>query len=172
MKRIKKRVLADDADAMLSLGWIYYRGEMGLLQDTEKTIKLWLQAGELGCAEAYNNIGVVYEDGEGVEKDVKMSKHFYELAAMGGCLDARNHLGFVEEFACNMNKAVKHWMISAGAGHDESLMKIRECFVEGHATKGDFERALRAHQASKDEIKSDQRDAAAAGRKKFHSLGA
>ena len=42
----------------------------------------------------------------------------------------------------------------------DSLKEIRECYLGGHATKDDFEKALRAHQASKDEMKSDQRDAA------------
>ena len=36
--------------------------------------------------------------------------------------------------------------------------------MNGHATKDDFEKALRAHKDAKDEMKSDQRDAAAATR--------
>ena len=56
---------------------------------------------------------------------------------------------------------MKHWMIAAGAGLDESLTAIRVCYLDdGHATKDDFEKALRAHQASTDEMKSDQREAA------------
>ena len=34
--------------------------------------------------------------------------------------------------------------------------------MNGHATKADFEKALRAHKEAKDEVKSDQRDKAAA----------
>ena len=33
--------------------------------------------------------------------------------------------------------------------------------MNGHAAKDDFEKALRAHKDAKDEMKSDQRDAAA-----------
>ena len=53
-------------------------------------------------------------------------------------------------------------MISAAAGDDDSLTAIRECYLVGDATKDDFEKALRAHNDAKDEMKSDQRDAAAA----------
>ena len=53
-------------------------------------------------------------------------------------------------------------MIAAGAGHDDSLTKIRDCFMNGYATKDDFEKTLRAHKDAKDEMKSDQRDEAAA----------
>ena len=51
---------------------------------------------------------------------------------------------------------------SSRAGCDNSLTRVRECFLAGYATKDDFEKALCAHQESKDETRSDQRDAAAA----------
>ena len=53
-------------------------------------------------------------------------------------------------------------MISAGAGHDESLKGIRQCYMAGHATKDDFEKALRAHKEAQDDMRSDQREEAAA----------
>ena len=46
-----------------------------------------------------------------------------------------------------------------GGWNDKSLKNIRECFLNGHATKDVFEKALRAHKESKDEMKSDQRAA-------------
>ena len=55
-------------------------------------------------------------------------------------------------------------MIAGGAGDDDSLKNIRECFMNGHATKHDFEKALRVHKDATDEMTSDQRDAAAAAR--------
>ena len=44
----------------------------------------------------------------------------------------------------------------------KSLKEIRQGFMRGCVTKDDFENALRAHKESKDEMRSDQRDAAAA----------
>ena len=55
-------------------------------------------------------------------------------------------------------------MISAAAGYDDSLDAIRRCFMDGHASKDDFEKALRAHKEAKDEMTSLQRQAAAAAR--------
>ena len=57
---------------------------------------------------------------------------------------------------------MKHWMISAAAGFGDSLKEIREGFLNGHATKDDFEKALRAHKVANDEMRSEQREAAAA----------
>ena len=73
---------------------------------------------------------------------------------------ARHSLGCFEKKSGNMNRAVKHFMISAAAGYDNALTAIRNRFKHRGATKDDFERALRAHQAAKDEMKSDQREAA------------
>ena len=77
-------------------------------------------------------------------------------------MKARHNLGLFEYTAGNMERAVKHWMIGAGAGFDNSLDGVRHSFEEGLATKDDFEIALRTHQAAKDDMKSDQRDACAA----------
>ena len=96
-----------------------------------------------------------------MERDAKKEKYYFELAAMGGDVQSRHNLGAIEGNAGNMNRAVKHWMISAGAGNDDSLKEIRKCFLKGRAAKDDFEKALRAHKEASDEMKSDQREAAA-----------
>ena len=162
IERLKKRAEGDDAVAMRNLGCCYRDGKHGLPQYYDRAMKLLLRAGELGSAVEYNNVGYAYENGEGVARDMKKAKYYYELAAMGGHVIARHNVGVLEAQAGNTNRAVKHWMISAGAGDDDSLTAIRNCFLDGHATKDDFEMALRAHKEANDEMKSDQREAAAA----------
>ena len=76
--------------------YIYYDGKCGLQQDHEKANELWLRAGELGNAMAYQNIADVYSRGEGVEKDMKKAKHCWELSAMGGDVAARYSLGILD----------------------------------------------------------------------------
>ena len=100
-----------------------------------------------------------------------MARYYYELAAIGGNAYSRHNLGLLEWHAGNFDRAVKHWMIAAGAGHDDSLTNIRSCFFAGDATKDDFEKALRAHKEAADEMKSDQREAAAAFVSRVKELG-
>ena len=76
VKRIKKRVEGNDAMAMRTLGCHYDDGSMGLPQNLEKAMKLFLRAGELGCTIAYSNIGNAYKDGHGVERDTKKAKYY------------------------------------------------------------------------------------------------
>ena len=158
IKRLRKRVEINDPSAIYNLGCCYDKGTHGLPQNHVKALELYLRAGELGCADAYYNIGNAYMIGEGVERDVKTGEHYWKLAAMRGDIMARHNLGVLEE----RDRALKHFMVSAMGGQSDSLDAIKELYMDGHATKDDYSAALRAHQVYLDEIKSGQRDEAAA----------
>ena len=160
-ERYKKRVEVGDAEAVHNLGSCYSDGRYGLPQDYNKALELWHQAGELGSAPSYYNIGVAYHVGNGVERDEKKAHHYYELAAMEGHVVARHNLGCAEGRAENMDRALKHLMIATEFGYTVSLDLIKQMFMNGDATKDDYEKALQAYQACLSEIKSPQRDEAA-----------
>ena len=161
-EQYKKRVEVDDAEAMSNLGGCYYNGSNGLPQDYNKALELWHRAAKLGNTTSYYSIGAAYYEGNGVERDEKKAKYYWELAAMRGHVQARHNLGAFEYNAGNMDRAVKHHMIAAGVGYTESLEVIKQMFKKGEATKDDYAKALRAYQANLVEIKSAQRDEAAA----------
>ena len=81
---------------------------------------------------------------------------------MGGNVNARYNLGEMEEKVGNMERALKHYMIAVRDGFNESLEKIRRLYTEGYATKEDYTKALQLYQPYLGEIKSVQRDKAAA----------
>jgi len=160
--RLKKRIEAGDAYAMHNLGNCYRDETNGLQQDHTKAIKLWHRAAELGFARACSSIGYAYDNGEGVEFDPKKANHYYELAAMRGDVCARHNLGLNEGRAGNHKRAYKHLMIAIGGGYDNSLDTIKDMFSRGWATKDDYTKALQSYQTYIGEIKSKQRDEAAA----------
>jgi len=162
MKRFNKRAELNDTQALCDMGYMYRDGEYGLSQSYAKALKLWHRAAELGNADAYCNIGYAYKLGKGVEADEKKAKHYYELAAMGGNATARYNLGIEEAEAGNMDRVLMHLMIAARDGESDSLKNIKYFCFDGLATKDDYAKALRSYQAYLDEIKSDQRDEAAA----------
>ena len=93
----------------------------------------------------------------------KKTRHYYELAAMGGDVNARHNLGVDdEEKEGNWDRALKHWKIAVKDGHGYSLKYIKELYMDGHATKEDYTKALQSYQSYLGEIKSVQRDKAAA----------
>ena len=157
IERLKKRLEVDDAYAFGMMGSHYDRGEYGLPQDSAKAFELYHRAGKFG----YNNVGHAYDTGNGVERDKKMARHYFELAAIEGNVVARYNLGGSEKNAGNYDRALQHYMIAVRGGDTRPVKYIQEMYMNGHATKDDYANALRSHQAYVNEIKSVQREASA-----------
>ena len=160
IERLKKRMEVGDSHAFSIMGYYYSNGLYGLPQDSTKALELWHKAGKFG----YNNIGHAYDNGQGVERDKKMAKHYYELAAMEGDVVARYNLGGSEKNSGNYDRALKHYMIAVRGGDTNSVKAIQRMYVGGHVAKDQYANALQSHQAYVNEIKSDQREQAAAFR--------
>jgi len=167
VERLNKRVDLDDPIAMFNIGNYYARGIKGFPIDYTKALELYHRAAELGYAKAYNDIGYAYDHGEGVEVDKKKATHYYELAAMMGDVIARHNLGCMESEVGNIDRALKHFMIAVGSGNALSLNGIKRLYSGGHATKEEYTKALRLYQEYLDEIKSVQRDTAAAANERY-----
>jgi len=164
IKRYKVRMELSDAQAMHNVGVYYRDGRNGYPQDYAKALELWHRAAELGYASAYRSIGYAYDMGNGVEVDENKATYYYELSAMGGDVNARYNLGINEAQA---ERALRHHMIAVRAGENDSLKEIQELYSKGDATKDDYMTALQSYQEYLGEIKSAQRDKAAAAREDF-----
>ena len=164
IKRMMNLVENGNADAFDVHAGHYAQGLRGMPQDWEKANESWLTAGELGCAQAYYNLGGSYYDGMGVEIDKMKAKHYWELAAMNGNVMARHNLGLVEGSAGNYHRAKKHFIIAARAGFTQSLDQVKRGFMEGLVTKDEYESTLRAYHNRQAEMKSDMRADATAFR--------
>ena len=162
LEREKKRMELNDPIAIYNKGMYYQDGRNGFPQDYTKAFELWHQAGELGYTLAYNNIGYAYDHGSGVEVDEKKAIHYFELAAMQGEAQARHNLGVNEEDAGNFDRALKHHKIAVRGGYSNSLNEIKQLYTIGQASKDDYMKALQLYQVYLGEIKSVQRDKAAA----------
>lgn len=167
IKRLKKRMEVDDSQATSMLGDYYHDGKYGLPQDYGKAFELWHRAAELGDAKAYHSIGYSYEFGDGVDKDEKKAMHYYEQAAMRGYAIAWHNLGANEQGKGNMERALKHYMIAVEIGDARTLENIRNLYSYGYTTKDDYAKSLGYYQMYLEEVKSDQRDEAAAAFKEY-----
>ena len=162
VERQKKRVEANDANAIVNTGNDYGNGTNGYPQDYSKALELYHRAVELGFTNVYCNIGYFYKTGKGVEIDTEKARHYYELAAMGGNILARHDLGLDEKKAGNIDRALKHFIIAARGGRKQAIDQVKRLYTKGDATKDDYARALQSYQTYLGEIKSRQRDKAAA----------
>jgi len=166
-ERYKKRMLLNDPIAIYNQGNYYRDGRNGFSHDHVKALELYHRAAELGYYDAYVCIGASYNIGRGVEVDKMKAKHYYELAAMGGNEVARCNLGKIEANLGNFDRALKHFMIAVRGGWSGSLVVIKDMYSKGWATKEDYTKALQLYQTYLGEIKSPQRDEAAAADEEY-----
>jgi len=151
-----KRIEANDPAEIRRMGSKHYDDG-----DYSGAFECWTKAAGLGDIDAHFCLSILYRKGEGVEKNEKKQIYHLDEAAIAGHPRARISLACHEGKNNRSDRAVKHLMIAANLGYDKSLQVLRECYVHGEVSKGDFAAALCAHQAAKDEMKSPQREAAA-----------
>ena len=154
-KRMMKRIKANDPAALREMGRMrYHKG------DWDTAVAYWTKAAELGDAPSHYSLGGMYWKGEGVAKDEEKGVYHYEKAAIAGHPWARNMLGCIEGKHENYERSVKHFIIAANLGSEESMKALWTYYSVGCNTKEDLEATLRTHKAALDEMKSAQRDAA------------
>ena len=129
--------------------------------DYDRALQYYTKAAELGGVSAHASLGGMYYFGEGVEKDVKRAVYHCEQAAIGGHPAARGILAAHETENGRIDRAAKHFIISANLGFDMSLKAIKEFFVQGVVSKEEYAAALRGYQAAVDATKSAEREEAA-----------
>ena len=114
----------------------------------------------MGDAKAHFDLSVMYDLGQGVEKDEKKYVYHLEEAAIGGNVLARHNLGCYEDRNGRMKRAVKHFTIAANMGYDKSLKILWDLHARGLVKKEDLNATLRTHHAAVDATKSQQREQA------------
>eukprot|EP00986_Skeletonema_menzelii_P005700 scaffold2115_cov108-Skeletonema_menzelii.AAC.2 len=154
-EQLMKRIEANDPVAMCFTGTERY-----IEGDYKSAFEYWTRAASLGDVQAHFQLSTLYHNGQGVEKDEKKKLHHAEQAAIAGHPHARHNLGCFEGQRDRMDRAVKHWIIAANLGCDESLENVKDLCKAGQVSKDDFAAALRGHQAAVDATKSPQREEA------------
>jgi TPR repeat protein len=128
--------------------------------DYSSAFEYFTKAAKLGDIEANYKLASCFDLGHGIEKDEKKETFHLEEATIGGHPNARFDLGCIEGRNGRIERAVKHLVIAANQGHDESVEMLRNVYAQDTISKENFAAALRAHQAAVDATKSPQREVA------------
>ena len=119
-KRLAKRIKADDPVALNHKGSKYYKDG-----DYANALKYLTKAAELGDMNANFQLGQIHGRGQGVKADEEKAVQYLEKAAIGGHPGARYVLGNIERCNDRLDRAVKHYIIAANHGSDESIRMLR-----------------------------------------------
>lgn len=94
--QLRGRMKRHDAEAIWSMACYYRDGEMGVQKDELKALELLHRAAVLGSLEAYNDIGVHFESGTIVEKDLRKARMYLFMAAKKGHLNSSLNLDMIK----------------------------------------------------------------------------
>ena len=160
-----KRIEANDPIAIRQMGTTKWNEG-----DYRGAFEYFTKAAALGDVGAHYQLLCLHRNGHGVERDEKRELHHLTEAAIGGHPTARYYLARVEERNGQQDRAVRHYIIAAKLGSDESLGSVKSLYRAGHVSKDDFAAALRGHQAATDATKSPQREEAVEYEKRLAEL--
>ena len=153
---LEKRAEANDPTAIYELGKICY--EKG---DFRGAFKLISRSAKLGCAAAPFDLGLMYRDGHGVEKDEKKMVRSLEDAAISGHPKARLALSEIEFSRNRIERCMKHLIIGSKLGDALAVEALQVFYEEGGMSKEEFDAAISGHQAALEAMKSKDREKAA-----------
>ena len=154
-ERLMKRFEANDPAAMRYMG-----SKKNNERDYRTAFEYYSKAAALGIVEAHYRLSMMYDEGEGVEKDKKKWLYHLKEAAIGGHPFARHNLGRMERDNGHCDRAAKHLIIAAKLGVEDSLKCVKDLYEDGYVSKEDFTAALRGYQTAIAATKSPQREEA------------
>ncbi|EJK67106.1 hypothetical protein THAOC_11904 [Thalassiosira oceanica] len=157
---VRARVEKKDPISINHLASQYYYGVLGLQNDMQMAAALFTEAAELGSIDALFHLGLLYSSGEGVDQDKAKAAEFWSKAAIQGHVQSRSNLGCIEVKKGNTDRALRHFLILAKMGHEDSVEVIKKAFMIGKATKEQYAEALEGYKDAVEEMKSHDRDEA------------
>jgi uncharacterized protein len=140
----------------------YYRG------DYATAMREWSPLAEHGDALAQYNLGLLYDNGQGVQKDYVQARQWYEKAALRGDVSAQLNLGVLYENGKGVPKdyqlALLWYRRSANHGNAMTLTKLGRMYEHGNGVPKDIVQAQKWYilgAAKGDKLGTEHRDALA-----------
>lgn len=140
------RAQAGDADAQLSMGALYFKGE-GVARDYTEAIKWYRLAAQQGYAKAQFNLGVLYDTGLGVAQNHTEAVRWYRLAAELGLAIAQLNLGVAyaegQGVAQSNADALRWFLLAARQGDAQAQFNLGVMYAKGFGTMRNYIEAYR-----------------------------
>jgi tetratricopeptide (TPR) repeat protein len=142
LKQFFKAAISDDnvmfenassslkANLRIERGWLYYGQEK-----YDKAMECFLDAAEMGSANAINAIAIYYYEGRGNEKNLQKAAQWFRYAAEMGYASAQRNLGDClrkgEGVPQNMEEAFAWYMRAAEKENIKAQYSLGECYEHG-----------------------------------------
>jgi hypothetical protein len=138
-------IVSGDFRACYALAYLRYSGRGGVAPDKTIAASLFKKAAEAGDLHAAYMIGVMYQRGDGVEREIPKATEWLLKAATAGDRRAQVALGVLylkNAIGNNKAEAAKWLVMAAEAGDQEAQFLCGVIYENGFAGEKDMSRAL------------------------------
>lgn len=115
-------------------------------QRYEDALRLWQPLAEQGDPDAQYNLGLLYMNGLGVEKDERTALLWFTRAGQQGLADAQYNAGVMfyagKGVYPSQKTAVEWWKLAAGHGHANAQNNLAAMYAFGYGVGQDRGKAL------------------------------
>ena len=150
---LKEAAERSDPEAQLALGIAHLDGGHGLIERNPEIAAGWIKkAAERGLSKAQFRMGILYQNGVGVEKSSDRADEWYARAGESGTVEDQYQLGILYAHGFMVHsggdatkdegKALHWYRAAAERGHAPSQAELAELYREGRGTPPDI---LAAH---------------------------
>jgi len=160
IKDMKKLMKNNNPEAFIQMAKKHVLGSDGVFQSNTRALEMYIRAAELGSANGFMNIGLYHSFGDGsivVEHNMTKARSFVEIAAKKGLVDAHRWLANYDSRIGNISTCNEHLKIAARAGDKRSMDDLMTVYKSNLLSKDELTQTLREHQASMNEMKSEDR---------------
>lgn len=113
--------------------------------DYAKALHEWQPPAEQGHADAQYHLGLLYANGQGVQKDDVQAWQWYEKAAVQGHAEAQANLGILYDYGRGVQQDFKvavYWLrLSAKQGNDSAQRRLGFMYERGAGVQQDYVQA-------------------------------
>jgi|SRR5260370_20383661 len=110
--------------------------------DYATALRIYRSMADQGLAIAQFNVGLMYDNGQGLSKDEVQAMKWYRLAADQGRSDAQYQLGHLYYKQDNYAEAAKWFHLAADQGRADAQSNLGSMYAEGEGVPQDFVQAL------------------------------
>jgi len=119
------------ASGMYHIGRLYYEGYLSSGKpDYENALDWFDRARDNGSSIATRNLGDMYLNGQGVEKDIELAATYYSEAAEKGDPEANKYMGDYYSYKKDYNKAVEYYSVAAEKNNGDAMNLLVRWYIE------------------------------------------
>ncbi len=131
VKHLQELAKAGNANAMLTLGKIFFEGRAGQKKDYVKAHSYFLQAAQQDNPQGMFNVAICYDAGYGVTRNMDEAIRWYYKAADYGVPEAQANASNAAEQRGDYASALKYLRMLADSGNSAAMVKAASYLQSG-----------------------------------------